>query len=188
MRFPAQMQRNGPLRPLTVWLAILASALGSCQENAPVPTLSEDESYLGADGVVMGGITTITNDEGIRSARLHFDTAYQWSDSVHQSLRGVDLMVFNEDGSERARITSLRGTFDPRGESLTANGEVVLLVPFQDRRLTTEELHYDPEIAQLWSDSAFVMTQAGNTYEGTSFSSDLEFGDFVVYGTAGSGR
>lgn len=163
--------------------ALLLAALAACEVDAPVATISEEDSFLGADGIIMGGTTTITNDEGIRTARLQFDTAFQWTDSTHQALRGVILTVFNEDGSERATVTSLRGTFEPLEESLTANGDVLLLVPFQERRLETEELHYDPQLDQLWSDSAFVMTEAGGRREGTSFTSDLEFRNFLVRGT-----
>jgi LPS export ABC transporter protein LptC len=166
-------------------LLVLPTVLLGCEAEAPVQTLPEGEDFRGADGIIMGGTTVITNREGIRSARLQFDTAFQWTDSIHQSLRGVDLMVFNEDGSERARVISLRGRFQPQEQSLTASGSVVLTVPSDDRTLETEELHYDPELEQLWSDSAFVMTERGTRYEGTAFTSDLEFQDFRVYGTSG---
>ena len=167
--------------------AVLLPALAACEVDAPVATVSDPDRFLGADAIVMGGVTTISNPEGIRTAHLQFDTAYQWGDSTHQALRGVNLTVFDDDGSERATVTSLRGTFEPLAERLTARGEVVLVVPFQDRRLETEELHYDPELNQLWSDSAFVMTEEGRQREGSSFRSDLEFRDFVVQGSAGAG-
>lgn len=166
---------------------MLLPALAACEVDAPVATVSDPDRFLEADAIVMGGVTTISNADGIRTARLQFDTAYQWNDSTHQALRGVNLIVFNDDGSERATVTSLRGTFEPLAERLTARGEVVLVVPFQDRRLETEELHYDPELNQLWSDSAFVMNEEGGQREGSSFRSDLEFRDFVVQGSAGTG-
>ncbi len=172
-------------RCLALWILALVGVLGSCDDEAAVATLPEGEQFMGADGIIMRGTTTITNEQGIRTARLQFDTAFQWRDSTHQSLRGVDLTVFNEDGSQRAQVTALRGRFEPRDESLTANGNVVLVIPFQDRRLETEELHYDPEAEQLRSDSAIVLIERGRRYEGTSFTSDLEFQNFVVYGSAG---
>ena len=173
-------ERRFPRLPPT----LLLLALAACEVEAPVATTTDVDSFLGADGVIMGGVTTISNPEGIRTARLHFDTAFQWSDSTHQALRGVHLTVFSEDGSERATITSLRGTFEPLAERLTAIGEVVLVVPLEDRRLETEELHYDPEQNQLRSDSAFVMIEEGQRREGSSFTSDLEFRNFVVRGNA----
>ncbi len=173
-------------RATATWMVALTCLLGSCEAGTTVATLAEAESFLGADGIIMGGTTTITNDQGIRTARLQFDTAFQWRDSTHQSLRGVNLTVFNEeDGSQRATVTALRGRFEPREERLQANGNVILIIPFQDRRLETEELHYDPEAEELRSDSAVVLIEGGRSYQGTSFNSDLEFQNFVVYGSAG---
>jgi LPS export ABC transporter protein LptC len=168
-----------------LWALGMVAMLASCEGEAPVVTLPEGENFFGADGIIMGGTTLITDHEGIRTARLQFDTAFQWTDSTHQMLRGVDLTVFNDDGSQRATVTALRGRFEPNEESLTANGDVVLTVPSADRRLETEELHYDPQLEELWSDSAFVMMEGGERYEGTSFTSDLEFRDFQVFGAAG---
>jgi LPS export ABC transporter protein LptC len=168
-----------------LWALGMAVMLPSCEGEAPVVVLPEGENFFGADGIIMGGTTLITDPEGIRTARLQFDTAFQWSDSTHQMLRGVHLTVFNDDGSQRATVTALRGRFDPNFESLTANGNVMLTVPSDDRRLETEELHYDPQFEELWSDSAFVMVEGGERYEGTAFTSDLEFQDFQVFGVAG---
>ena len=174
-------------RTRIAWLG-WALLLGACEADSTVATLPESESFLGADGIIMGGTTTITNDQGIRTARLQFDTAFQWRDSTHQSLRGVDLVVYNEeDGTQRATVTAIRGRFEPRDERLQANGNVVLVIPFQNRRLETEELHYDPEAEELRSDSAVVLIEGGRRYQGTAFSSDLEFENFVVYGSAGVG-
>lgn len=171
-----------------VWmLVILGGIAGACQEEAPVESFAEAQTLLGADAVIMDGVHTMTNAQGIRTARLQFDTMYQWSDSTHRAVRGVNLVVFNEDGSERGQVTSIRGTFDPGDESLTANGNVVLVVPGEDRRLETEELHYDPEAQQLWSDSAFILYEGARTREGCSFTTDLEFQNFSVRGTAGAG-
>jgi LPS export ABC transporter protein LptC len=170
--------------------AVLVAALAwlvACENEAPVESLAEAESFLGADMITTGGVHTITNAEGIRSAYLQFDTMYQWNDSTRQALRGVDLTVYNPDGSARGRVTSLRGQFDPRGESLTAQGNVVLVIPGDSRRLETEELHYDPELEQLWSDSAFVMYEGTETREGCSFRTDLTFQNLRVTGMAGGG-
>ncbi len=176
------------LRAKVLWFVIFTVVGGgilACREESQVVTASEELMHLDADAIVMGGEHTFTNEEGLRSAYLAFDTAYQWRDSVNTALRGVDLTVFNRNGSERARITSVRGTLDPRGERMTAQGNVVLIVPEEDRRLESGELNYDPQVGQIWSDSSFVMTHEGQTLSGASFTSDLEFRNFQARGTGG---
>jgi LPS export ABC transporter protein LptC len=170
-------------RGLTYGILALLLA-GACQDQPPVPTVADDLQLMGADQVTQGGRHIFTQ-EGIRSSVLTFDTAFQWRDSVNLHLRNLDLTVFNEDGSERARVTSERGTLDSRAERMTARRNVVLVVPGQDRRVETEELHYDPEGGRLWSDSAFVMLHQGRTHRGSAFTSDLEFQNFRIVGPGG---
>jgi LPS export ABC transporter protein LptC len=165
------------------YVVLVSLALFGCQEEAPVVT-SPQNRFLEADAVVIEGEHYFTQ-EGIRSAHLVFDTAFQWRDSVDTHLAGLTLTVFNEDGSERARVTSDRGTLDRRGDRMTARESVVLVVPAQDRRVETEELHYDPDAGRMWSDSSFVMLHAGRTLRGSSFTSDLEFRNFRILGPEG---
>lgn len=161
----------------------LLTAVG-CQEESPVPTVADEVRLLEADQVTIGGRHYFTQ-EGIRAATLHFDTVYQWRDSVNWHMREPNLTVYNDDGSERARVTSRRGVINPRADQMIAREQVVLVVPGQDRRVETEELHYDPEGGRIWGDSAFVMYHEGRILRGSSFTSDLEFRNFRVLGPGG---
>lgn len=177
----------GTARIKALWAVILiGGAVIACQKEAPVESLQQADRFLDADGVIMNGEHTITNAEGIRTAFLRFDTMYQWEDSIAWYLRGVDLTVFNEDdGTERGRVTSERGIFNPEDEALTAQDDVILVIPQDQRRLETEELHYDPDRQQLWSDSSFVLHEGARTREGSCFTTDLEFRNFTVGGNVG---
>jgi len=171
-------------RTLLVWSALFgAVALVACQGETAVPTVQAELPFLDADAVTVGGNLTFTNAEGIRSAHVNFDTAYHWNDSVNTALRGVDLTVYNENGSSRAHLTSRAGTMDERWQRLTAHGNVVLVIFGENRRLESEEIHFDPEQGRIWSDSSFVMTRPGQApLRGTSFTSDLEFNNFRIVG------
>jgi len=165
-------------------LVVGALVLYGCQDPAPTTTATDNLRFLEADAVVIDGQHFFTQ-EGVRAATLLFDTAYQWRDSVDMHLARLTLTVYNEDGSERARVNSDRGTLDRRGDRMTARENVVLVVPAQLRRLETEELHYDPEGNRIWSDSAFTMTHEGRALRGSAFTSDLEFRNFRVLGPGG---
>jgi LPS export ABC transporter protein LptC len=171
-------------------VALLAGGglLASCQDGAPVATLTQDISaWEGADGITIKGEHVFLNAEGFRASHLVFDTMYQWADSADHFIRGVNLRVYNEDGTERAHVTSRQGVMDPRGERLVAQGNVVLIVPADGRRLESGELHYDPNADRIWSDSSFVMTHQGSTFRGSSFVSDVEFRNFQSTGPGGGG-
>lgn len=174
-------------RTIGLWTLLGAGlVLSSCEEGAPVATLTTDlGAYLDADGVTIGGEHVFLNAEGVRASRIEFDTMYQWSDSTDHALRGIDLRVLNDNGSERAHVTALRGWMDPRGERLVAQGDVVLVIAAEDRRLETGELHYDPDNDRIWSDSSFVMTFQGRVIRGSAFMSDTEFRSFQATGPGG---
>lgn len=161
---------------------IAMTAAVACDEVRDVATISPEIVALDADFVVLGGEQYLSQD-GQREAHLVYDTAFQWMDSASVALRRLHLVVFNEDGSERARVTADRGRLDQGTNRMVAHGNVLLVVPGEGRTLRSEELHYDPEGGRIWSDSAFVMEVPGRPpLRGVSFESDLEFQNFVARG------
>jgi LPS export ABC transporter protein LptC len=154
---------------------------GACEEPGDIATVPEHIMAMEADFIIFGGEQYITED-GVNQAHMTYDTAFQWVDSTDVALRRVHLVVFNEDGSERAQVTSDRGIFDQYSDRMVAQGNVVLVFPGEERTLRTEELHYDPQMGQMWSDSAFVLVEPGRRLEGSAFETDLEFQSFRVRG------
>lgn len=170
-----------------LWLFVIGASIlvTACEEERDVATVPSDIVEMDADFIVFGGEQYITQ-EGRNQAHVLYDTAFQWVDSTAVALRGVELVVFNEDGSERGRVTSERGVLDQRTDRMIARGNVVLVVPDDGRTLRTEELHYDPERNRIFSDSAWVMELPDRRpLTGTSFESDLEFRRFEARGGGG---
>ena len=54
------------------------------------------------------------------------------------------------------------------------------------RRLTTEELHFEPNSDQVWSPVPFVLVEDGQTSSGKSFRSDSRFRNLTVQGMQGT--
>ncbi len=161
-------------------LAVLL-VMVACEEERDIATISSDVVALDADFIVFGGEQYITQG-GRTEAHVRYDTAFQWVDSTAVALRQLRLTVFFEDGSERAHVTSNSGTLDQRTDQMVARGNVVMVVPGDGITLRTEELHYDPQAGQIWSDTAWTMQRPGRMLSGTSFTSDLEFRNFQARG------
>lgn len=157
----------------------------ACAEEVPVATVPEEYLRFDADGVVFDMTHRFTQD-GRLQALVMADTAIQWNDSTAVAMRGVNLRVYNEDGTERAHVTAVRGTLDTRTEAMVAHGDVVLIIPSEQRRIETQQLRYDPRGGEIVGDSAFVMTLPGSRpMRGRSFRSDLEFRNFRIVGEGG---
>ena len=67
-------------------------------------------------------------------------------------------------------------------------GSVVLVTQGANgkRRLTTEELHFEPNSDQVWSPVPFVLVENGQTQRGKSFRSDTRFRNFSIQGGQGT--
>jgi LPS export ABC transporter protein LptC len=169
---------------------VVLGAASGCSDDASVATIPADYLSFDADGIVFGMIHRMTQDGTVQGV-VHADTAIQWQDSASVHLRGVDLTVREEDGSERAHVTARRGILDTRTNRMTAYGDgvtpVVMVIPAESRRIESQELHYDPQRDQICSDSSFVYTDRGQVTRGRAFRSDLQFANFEIVGRGGAG-
>jgi len=173
------MTRRCLWRGALTLVAFLPVGCGS--EPVPIPAVDGRDDV---ESITIGGELFYTNEFGIRISQLRFDTAYQWVGVTERDLRGVDLLMFNEDGTERAHLTSERGEADFEGRQMKAIGGVIL-VTTEGRRIESEELNFDPYEERIWSDVRFRFTEPGRTIAGCSFTSDLEFRNFSSVGNLG---
>lgn len=162
-------------------LALLAASVGvflflvACDGPVDTPVASADVQGIEADLVQFGMVSFLTAS-GVREGRVEADTAYAFYDSAVVKLRGMRLVFYNADGSERAAVTAEAGEMNENTDLLVARGAVVLIVHTDGRRIETAELSYDPNQDRIWSDSATVQTLAnGSVTRGTAFESDLDF-------------
>ncbi len=97
-------------------------------------------------------------------------------------LRGnVTLTAYHEGlGTEKALVTSDRGRLDTETDELWAEGNTVLIIQADGRRIESYELRYIPNDDRIRSDSATVMYDGDIIIEGTSFTSDLNFEHVVI--------
>jgi LPS export ABC transporter protein LptC len=168
-----------------VLAALACGALSAC--NGTTDPATSNYKPLPADQV-MYGMEHVVSNGGIRTAHLKADTALMYNDSTSIQLRGVDLDVFNEQGVVRADLTSKSGELDQNTNRMVARGNVVLVVTGENgRTIYTEELHYDPNQKQIWSDVKIRQVfPDGRENTADSFRSDDQFKNFTAQGLTGS--
>ena len=164
---------------------LLYFAVAACN-GATGPVTTNYES-LPADQVMYGMEHNVSKG-GIRSALLKADTAFMYDDSSSIQLRVVNLDVFDEHGAVRAELTSRTGELDQNTNRMVARGNVVLVVTGENgRTIYTEELHYDPNQKQIWSDVKIRQVfPDGRENTADSFRSDDQFRNFTAQGLTGS--
>jgi LPS export ABC transporter protein LptC len=134
-----------------------------------------------ADYIIFGLTDNVTR-AGVREFVVEADTALVFQDSTVVLLRGnVTLTAYNEDlGTEKAVVTSDRGRLDNSTNEMLAEGNAVLLIHADGRRIESYELRYTPERDRIQSDSSVVMYDGDDVVEGTRFNSDLNFERVII--------
>lgn len=150
---------------------LLAAATAACGRGNNSPVASAALANLPADHVVYGMIHYMTLD-GVRQALLRADTAYLYEDSATARMLGVRMNVYDVQGNLRAVVTAQGGWIDYRSEQMMAWGDVVVVSQDEEKRIETEELHYDPRGDRIWSTVATRLREGGRTIRGSGFESD----------------
>jgi LPS export ABC transporter protein LptC len=141
-------------------------------------------SDLPADQVVFD-LDTDIKDLGVLRARLHADTAHIWEDSAKWLMFPVSVRLYDDNGGQTAHLTAMEGELDSRTNAMVARGNVVLIADEGNRRILTEELHYDPSSGRIWSDVPTVMYEGEARLEGQGFRADDQMRDVEVFKSVG---
>jgi LPS export ABC transporter protein LptC len=166
-------------------LTLLAS-LAACEASTNSEVASHELLDLGADNIVFG-MSSFMTSSGIREGRVEADTAFMYADSAKAKLRQMRIVFYDDNGGERATVTGTAGEWDRNTDRMWAQGDVVLIVHADGRRIESAEIVYDPEQEEIWSDSATVQTLAnGRVTRGSSFRSDMEFRNVQIQNIRGA--
>ena len=169
-----------------VGAATAALVFGACGDEPPTEVAPEEMLDMVADMVSYEMTTYFTNAEGIRTGKIDADSAYFFQDSTVVHMQGVEMTVSTETGQVRATVTAEKGRYDERTQQMHAVGNVVLVMPNDDRRVESGELYYDPMTEKIWSDSASTYINRGQTTRGTCFQSNMDFTSYSVCNIRGS--
>ena len=180
----ARSRRSARRRgPAALVAALLALSVGACQNDRD-PVAGGDFRDLPADQVVFG-LDYDVKDMGVLRARLHADTAHVWEDSAKTLMFPVDLTLYDENGAQSAHLTAREGELDTRTNRMVARGNVVLVTVEGNRRILTEELHYDSQAERIWSEVHTVFIEDDSRVEGAGFRSDAEMKNVEVSKSTG---
>ena len=149
--------------------------LAGCTDSPPRTIIDPYLEATGADYIAFGFRYTGLGPEGVLEFTVEGDTALTFSDSMlfHGN---VKFTAYHEGlGTVKAVVTSERATLDMDTNEMLAEGNAVMIIQADGRRIESYELRYAPEQDAIRSDSATVMYDGDSVVEGTGFNSDMNF-------------
>ena len=176
--------RENKIARFAGWGLLVPFALG-CGDAPATPVASDDLLTMGSD-MVGYETTTILTIDGVKSGVIDADTAYFFDDSTFVYMRGVNMVIHTDQGAVRATVTADQGRYEQRSQQMHAQGNVVLIIPGEHRRVESGELYYNPVNHQIWSNSSTTYWHDGEVTRGTCFKSDLDFRNYEVCNIRGS--
>ncbi len=172
-------------RPFFAAAALLVAVSACNNSKTRPPTGAHSALADSADQVMFTARFNLT-DHGLMRAQLQAERAYFFDESTRAELETVSTTFFSAGGEKEALLTAKRGSYNSRGGSMVARGDVVVISE-TGRRLTTQELRYDPALNEVASDSAFVLTEPGRKLQGVGFRADPNMNNVrVLKGARGS--
>lgn len=165
-------------RRRTVAAAGALALAGACTPPSEPPA-AEPEAAMRADHTSVQ-VERYFSRDGLMQAKLEADTLFMWDDSSHARVKGLVLVVYNQGGGRRARVTAGEGRMGTMTDELRATGNAVLSIPSEDREVRSAELWFALERDSVWSDSSVVMLDRGCRVEGDGFGGDLSFDNLTI--------
>ena len=121
------------------------------------------------DQVVENGEHVITA-QGVKKAVLVAEQLYFYNEQGKVYGDTIQVSFFDEAGAFQSMLTAEQGEMSQHSDDMIARGTVV--VRGSSSRITTEELHYDPQRNLVTSDKPTEIFQAGNVIRGSGVESD----------------
>jgi LPS export ABC transporter protein LptC len=172
------------VRRLALLLAALAAA-GCRDSTQPAGAATSD---ITASQLMYSLHQRITKN-GVMKVDLRADTATTQPNSSKVDLKGVRLSFFDPAGKPSGNVTARTGQYDMGTSAMTARGDVVMVLqgPQGTRTIKSEELFYDQRGDRVWSEKPTTMVENGQTYHGSSFTSNTAFTNLIVHNLTTSG-
>lgn len=177
-----------PKTPLLVATCAGMAVLSGCERQLNTPVANEDLQSMEADFVAYG-MTMYVTANGVREGRVEADTAYIFEESSSADLHQMTIVFYDEIGNANATVTGVEGEWNRETDRMVARGDVVLIIHSDSTRIESQELHYDPQLDRIWSDSATTRVLAdGTVTSGTAFESDMSFENIRIANMRGGVR
>ncbi|MEK6479870.1 LPS export ABC transporter periplasmic protein LptC [Catalinimonas sp. 4WD22] len=149
----------------------------ACSEDSQSP-----DDFKDYDGPVMEAtdVELLHSDSAIVIVRLTADRQWEFENQDREFPEGIFIEFFEKDETKNASIKANHGYFNKQENKYTATGDVVVQNYKSNERLETEELHWEPNKKEIYTDRYVEIISNGDVLMGEGLTSDESFTDWQI--------
>ncbi|MEX1132907.1 MAG: LPS export ABC transporter periplasmic protein LptC [Flavobacteriales bacterium] len=172
------MQRRNAISILII-PALVAGMFVSCVNDldrvaaVEVPKASADRITTDAE--------YLFTDSGLVRNRLRSGRIAEWSTEPKRTelSEGLELVFYNAAGEQSSVLTARRGVMVPDEKRMEVNEQVVF-INAKGERLETEQLTWDQDSAQVYTDRAVRIQRGGDIIHGQGLVASEDFSRYTI--------
>ena len=114
-----------------------------------------DEQLIPYNGplIEVDSVETLYSDSAILRVRLTAPKEYEFQNGNREFPKGLNIVFFNEHGVKSSTLDANTGYYDKEHDIYTARGNVIIKDLLENKKLNTEELHWNPQQDKIYADT-----------------------------------
>lgn len=163
------------MRPI-IYIAICLIGF-ACSSKEPKPVFHK--KYTGPL-LEIDSVNTLLSDSAKIKMRIIAPKQFEYVNGDRTFPNGLKIVFYNSKGNEESILTSNSGKYDKIKDLYTVIGKVVIQKPSEHKRLTTEELNWNPKKKEVFTDKFVVIKTATEILEGTGLVAAQDFSTYKI--------
>ncbi|WKN32633.1 LPS export ABC transporter periplasmic protein LptC [Porifericola rhodea] len=164
------------LKDILIVLGMLIVLAACAEESSP-------DDFKEYEGPVMEAtdVELLHSDSAVVIIRLTADRQLEFESGDREFPEGIHIEFYEKkDESKNASITANQGFFNKKENKYTATGDVVVQNFKSGEKLETEELHWEPNKNEIYTDRYVEITTNGDILMGEGLTADESFTNWKI--------
>ncbi len=161
-------------------IILVTGFLYSCKEEQKI----KFEPYTGPV-VVSDSVEGIFTDSGHVEFYMKTPEQIRFQSEDEEFPKGLYLEFFNEEHKKETTLTARYGYYTKKDNKWFIKDSVVVINLLDDRKLETEELHWEPAKKRVYNDKFVKITTGKQLLYGTGLEAKDDFSDYEILNPSG---
>lgn len=125
-------------------------------------------------------VNTILSDSAKLKMRIIAKKQFEFVNGDRTFPQGLKIIFYKKNESEDAILTSQKGKYNKEKDLYTVTGNVIIQNPAEKKKLSTEELNWNPISKRVFTDKFVVIQTASEILKGEGLEAPQDFSTYKI--------